>query len=347
MSNVNIYGSVTAVNISNNGSQKEVPIPFIPTTKSLFPYSNEQFLQKSLLKIDEWFPDWLLEKTKKENELAKKAFESVVNAIHEKDFYYTLSTGFVLIINNEKFVEEENRDGSEVDVQALSSFFKGTLGWCVKSCNNLKREDIINIVYSLSQVKCFPFSALFIVILSHGSESGILGIDSPEEIKINSLLENFKADNAPAFDKKPKVFIVQACRGERDDIRKDGIKDSKRIYYNESTIPMLSDFVVAYPCAAGYTALRSTIKGSWFIQELVKSLSIFYDKEDFLSILNRVNFKVANVTLPQGLKEQPCFEVGLRTRCFFQEYFRKLHNILEYYSSLNSDTKNLLIKGNF
>ena len=278
------------------------------------------------------------------------AFESVVKAIHESEgFYYTMSTGFVLIISNEKFNRNEhqddceNRKGSDNDVQALNYFFKETLGWEVLLQKDQTREQIIDTICSISQLEVFPFSALFVIILTHGSEAGIIGVDSNKGIKINDLLKYFKAEKAPAFVRKPKIFIVQACRGEEDDIRKDAVKDSKKIHSKpyKLDIPLLSDFLIAYPCAAGYTALRSPDSGSWFIQELVKAMLSYYDKEDFLSILNRVNFKVAFYKV-QNLKEQPCFEVGLRMRCFFHEYFNKSYCILKHYNSLSSEKKTLL-----
>ena len=275
------------------------------------------------------------------NNFVSSVFESVVEAIHEdKEFYCTMSTGFVLIINNEDFNEEETRYGSEKDVKALIDIFRKTLDWEVLLKKNQTRQQIIDIIYSISQLKVFPFSALFVIILTHGSEAGILGVDSNKEIKINDLLQYFKADKALAFEGKPKIFIVQACRGDEDDIRRDGMTDSKRIYHTKPDIPLLSDFLIAYPCVIGYTALRSQGLGSFFIQELVLMMSLFHDKEDILSILNRVSFKVANCPLSR-FKEQPCFEVGLRMRCFFHEYFNKSYRILKHYNSLRPLDKEL------
>ena len=238
-----------------------------------------------------------------------------------------MTTGYVLLINNENFVDVQNRKGTQEDAKKLIEFFRDTLKWRVNEEKDKKVGEMKTLVKSISKCQDFPFKALFIIILSHGTEDGILGVGSEKiTLKANTLVDYFKeGEAAPVFKGIPKFFIVQACRGEKDDVQRDGACKEK-IQPKKTSIPTMTNFLIAYPCLQGYTALRIEETGSRFIQELVRNLRLFYKQEDILAILNRVNFKLAGINIKYNEKEQPCFEVALQCKCFFKQYFEKIHD---------------------
>ena len=62
-----------------------------------------------------------------------------------------------------------------------------------------------------------PLSAyhrLVVFIMTHGAEGGRLFGTDGEHITVEEIAN---ASNCPALIDKPKIFIIQACRGDRDD----------------------------------------------------------------------------------------------------------------------------------
>ena len=54
--------------------------------------------------------------------------------------------------------------------------------------------------------------AFFCIILSHGKFEGVCGTDG-NTIPIERITEKFDAKNCPNLRHKPKIFIIQSCKG--------------------------------------------------------------------------------------------------------------------------------------
>jgi hypothetical protein len=50
--------------------------------------------------------------------------------------------------------------------------------------------------------------------MTHGENGEVYGIDD-ELVPIDTLVQLFEGENCPALKNKPKVFIIQACRGSK------------------------------------------------------------------------------------------------------------------------------------
>lgn len=57
----------------------------------------------------------------------------------------------------------------------------------------------------------------FLVFMSHGIREGICGKKHSEEVSdvldINTIFQSLNTYNCPSLKDKPKVIIIQACRG--------------------------------------------------------------------------------------------------------------------------------------
>jgi hypothetical protein len=56
------------------------------------------------------------------------------------------------------------------------------------------------------------FDSCVVVVLSHGEYEEIIGADDGR-LSIHEFLSCLNARNAPLLAGKPKIFIIQACRG--------------------------------------------------------------------------------------------------------------------------------------
>lgn len=115
-------------------------------------------------------------------------------------------------------------------------------------------------------------------ILSHGEKEGVCGTDGAV-VSVNKIREPFTGINCQRLVDKPKLFIIQACRGKKNQqrvhVQMDGPEDSEMEVDGEefdSTIPSDTDFLIARSTTDDHYSYREPEKGSWFIQSLCQNL---------------------------------------------------------------------------
>lgn len=130
----------------------------------------------------------------------------------------------------------------------------------------------------------------------------------------------FTEDACPTLSGKPKVFLVQSCRGknfdyghpmsyslnyrlQRQDLR-GGFESVDVTAYGKlpSEIepeemvhnpPNHPDFLIVRSAMPDYVSFRNTTAGSWFIQHLCDELNKAGDHVDILTLLTFVNQRVS------------------------------------------------------
>lgn len=140
------------------------------------------------------------------------------------------------------------------------------------------------------------------------------------------LLTPFIGENCKNLIGKPKLFFIQACRGDRVDAgtQIDSFNDSQsasEIY----VIPKNADVLVMYSTSEDHVSFREVDQGSWFIQALCEEVAE-NPEEDLLSILTGVNSKVAfgrQASIPDnnvmdGAKQMPQIISTLTKKMFFK-----------------------------
>ena len=59
--------------------------------------------------------------------------------------------------------------------------------------------------------------SVFVVIMSHGKPGAVLGVnykdEEPDEFPIDNVYKHLDTKKCPALLNKPKIIIIQACRG--------------------------------------------------------------------------------------------------------------------------------------
>ncbi|XP_049628638.1 caspase-3-like [Suncus etruscus] len=200
--------------------------------------------------------------------------------------------GVCLVINNENFTYNglSTRNGTEVDEASLQETFTN-LKYDVRIKRDLTCDEIKKCLLSASQEDHSKRSSFICVLLSHGEEGELIfGTDGPIDLKL--LTGFFRGDCCRSLAGKPKIFIIQACRGTTLDsgIQADSGSEEDMVCQK---IPVEADFLYAYSTPPGYLSWRNDMDGTWFIQSLCSMLKLYADKLEFMHILIRVNQKVA------------------------------------------------------
>lgn len=237
--------------------------------------------------------------------------------------------GICLIINNVQFDIEmlPRRKGSDMDAFRFKEIFK-QLGFTVESKRNLS-ADKMKATFKQVSARCMAkHDALVVILLSHGTESGIYGTDGLE-VEMNDILTYFDNKKCKQLTNKPKVFIVQACRGRLADY---GVKDTQTFFSQPESQcltapsqptqfdtdspkisrwsevdrdfhPTRTDMVLCFSCHTGYVSTRNEEEGSWLGASLALHLQKEAHKRHFIEILNMVSRDVRRRKSTDGHKQ--------------------------------------------
>jgi hypothetical protein len=219
------------------------------------------------------------------------ALNNTFDDIYSQDFKYP---GRVCIFNNKFFIDERNeRSGSERDVERLSALFD-ELKYDVISYIDKTAEEMRKSIREMVKYDYKNVGSLLVFIMSHGVEGKILA-KNEEEIYLTEFIDPFK--NVQSLKNKPKLFFVNACRGEgyvpiHDCVASDTLTSSD--LNAAAKTPIEADFLFAYSTVANYYSIRNRTDGSWFIQILCGMIEQFKNTLDLGRILTRVNKGVAD-----------------------------------------------------
>ena len=229
-----------------------------------------------------------------------------------------LKNGKCLIISQEKYDDYPNRDGSHKDVIELTKTFKSF------GCHQpvIKRDipDARGFRDVMSEFKKslahHPESYDYVVvcILSHGTLNktrndeefvGTTG-DCVSSEELLSMITD--AHQCPVLKDKPKLFLIQACRGALDnDI--SSCKSQPSLGHSPEGFPgaeilkgeiRTSGYFKAYSTIKHYVAYRHSLKGSPFIQAFCKTMQeLGHQCYSLVKIMQKTGEDLGRQGLPQ------------------------------------------------
>lgn len=239
--------------------------------------------------------------------------------------------GRCIILNNAHFeCHSESREGSELDVDRMHSLFshfhfKVTIG------SNLSANEMKGLLTRVSKAESQnDADCLVIIVMSHGKEGTIYGSDGEEVHLERDVYEPFNNEKCPALQGKPKLFFVQACRGDQWDSGTEDVREtpdtskaadvqphmaSKR---TSKRMPGVSDMYIAYATIPGYVALKNKQIGSWFLSAVSDVFSEHACTISLDGLMERVHDKVMSFDAHDGSKQTPSVSKhGWRMGLFF------------------------------
>ncbi|XP_029013413.1 caspase-6-like [Betta splendens] len=238
--------------------------------------------------------------------------------------------GVALIFNQQCFHFALNlgeRHGTEADCSNVKERLTA-LGFEVKVFNDLRQNDINNEIKEAAKADHSEADCFLVVFLSHGEKDYVYAKD--KKVKVKDITDKFKGTECESLVGKPKIFIWQACRGDKHDdpVAPCAAPDSEPTEVGEAgavyTLPAAADFIMCYSVAEGYYSYRHTLEGSWYIQDLCELLQKYGDSLEFTQLLTMVNRKVSMRSVDKcsdlkaiGKKQVPCFASMLTKKLYF------------------------------
>ncbi|XP_078397917.1 caspase-6-like [Cetorhinus maximus] len=243
--------------------------------------------------------------------------------------------GIALIFNHERFfwyLNLPNRGGTNADKFNLERRLQ-ELGFEVRAYDNAKSSEMLQIIHEVATSNHSDADCFLCVFLSHGENNHIFAFDA--KISLQEITERFRGDKCPSLVGKPKIFVIQACRGDKHDepVMPMDEMDAIQPVVNEvvvdagtmPTLPAGADFIMCYSVAEGFYSHRETINGSWYIQDFCELLKHLGSQIEFTEFLTLVNRKVSERSVFKcldlnaiGKKQVPCFASMLTKKLYFK-----------------------------
>ncbi|XP_030606021.1 caspase-2 isoform X4 [Archocentrus centrarchus] len=248
------------------------------------------------------------------------------------DFYlsrcqqsYSMSSsprGLALVISNVTFdpcaaPDLDPRKGGEVDDEVLRKVFT-ELDYIVTVHRDLTAQGMRTCIENFCRrPEHRTADSCVMCLLSHGVEGAVYGTDG-KLLQLDWVFETFDNAHCPFLQNKPKIFFIQACRGEEMDCGVEQIdgptrmcspsceqRDAGREGQGDADsrqrgdtgrprikLPQRSDMICGFASLKGTAAMRNTKRGSWFIQELNTALRLHARDTHLADILVQVNSRI-------------------------------------------------------
>ncbi|PNI44730.1 CASP1 isoform 5 [Pan troglodytes] len=238
-------------------------------------------------------------------------------------------TRLALIICNEEFDTIPRRTGAEVDITGMTMLLQN-LGYSVDVKKNLTASDMT------TELKAFAHrpehktsDSTFLVFMSHGIREGICGKkyseQVPDVLQLNAIFNMLNTKNCPSLKDKPKVIIIQACRGDSPGVVwfKDSVGVSGNLSlptteeFEDDAIKKAhieKDFIAFCSSTPDNVSWRHPTMGSVFIGRLIEHMQEYACSCDVEEIFRKVRFSFEQ---PDGRAQMPTTERVTLTRCFY------------------------------
>lgn len=147
-----------------------------------------------------------------------------------------------VIINNEKFNEGtgmSKRDGSTMDVKRMTELLNA-YGVEFNKKFNVTAKGMKDALSEMKEWDLDAYSGLIVVIMTHGGKGNTLCGSDGRQVELKDLAKIFNSAECEGLKNKPKMFIINSCRGKGEDVtvQREGSQppaashdDSKHEYY--------------------------------------------------------------------------------------------------------------------
>ncbi|NXR03613.1 CASP1 protein, partial [Sagittarius serpentarius] len=225
-----------------------------------------------------------------------------------------------LLICNIEFEHLSRRDGAEVDVDRMTKLLEG-LGYMVDIHSNLTSQGMATVMKDFADRKeHWTSDSTFLVFMSHGVRAGLCGTKSRDEttdiLSLDTIYEKFNNKHCRALLGKPKLVIIQSCRGGKvgSVMVSDSADPAMPTPSSAHTIPagleddaicevhLESDFATLHSSTPDTVSWRSSATGSLFIQCLIEQFRNHAWNSDLQEIFRKVQYSFGK--FPRQLPSQ-------------------------------------------
>ncbi|KFP21079.1 Caspase-1, partial [Egretta garzetta] len=231
-----------------------------------------------------------------------------------------MRTRRALLICNIEFEHLSRRNGAEVDVEGMTKLLEG-LGYVVDIHRNLTSQGMAEVMKDFADRKeHWTSDSTFLVFMSHGVRAGLCGTKSRDKttdiLSLGTIYKEFDNKHCQALLGKPKVVIIQSCRGGTigSVMVSDSADPAMPAPSSAHMIPagleddaicevhLESDFATLHSSTPDTVSWRSPVEGCLFIQRLIEQFRNHACDSHLQEIFRKVQYSFAK--FPRQLPSQ-------------------------------------------
>ncbi|KAK9981753.1 hypothetical protein ABG768_001277 [Culter alburnus] len=163
------------------------------------------------------------------------------------------------------------------------------LGYSVEKHTNLTGEEICREVENFSNPSEHrDLDSTFVVLMSHGkrieNKDAILGVSYDKDLNpkdyffVDDIFTHLNSEKFPALIDKPKVILIQACRGNQE----GGVEIE-----SDADVHIEKDFVSFKSCLPDIYVYRNSSNGSYFIMYILEVFCKWAHIDDIMEMFRK------------------------------------------------------------
>uniref|UniRef100_A0A6I8NVW0 Caspase-14-like n=1 Tax=Ornithorhynchus anatinus TaxID=9258 RepID=A0A6I8NVW0_ORNAN len=188
---------------------------------------------------------------------------------------------------------KKGRSGATEDIEKLRKHlaaFRFSVQECIDPDGKVILQDLREFRDKINGSP-YEMSCCLVILMSHGVNGFIKGKDE-KVVDLEEIFKLFNNANCPNLREKPKIFIIQACRGDRTDggvEAFDNVPEEMDDTSNVKRLPTTSDFFIVYSTQKGHVSVRNPLMGSRMIEAMDDVFSRYGKKWQLTDLFTKVN----------------------------------------------------------
>ncbi|XP_016381999.1 caspase-1-like [Sinocyclocheilus rhinocerous] len=230
-----------------------------------------------------------------------------------------------LLINNIDFDDKAmTRRGADRDEQNMEWLLK-ELDYQVVKYRNLSAKDMEKAVMDFARREEHAHSdSTFVVIMSHGKRDAILGVhytasNPSDTFPVDNVYRCLNTEKCPGLRDKPKVILLQACRGG-DSGRlwaSDGEPDEPVEIEGDDFVHKEKDFISLMSCTPDTKSYRHVENGTFYVQNVVDVLMKHAHKDHIEELFRKVIQRFESTEMMGSYKQMACKDRASLPKLFY------------------------------
>ncbi|XP_035382535.1 caspase-4-like [Electrophorus electricus] len=228
-----------------------------------------------------------------------------------------------LIINNVEFGNESmKRNGAQRDEENIDKLLTA-LGYEVVKHANLSGKEMDEKIRDFAKRKEHADSdSTFVVIMSHGKRDAILGVNygpsnTSDVLPVDNIYVHLNTSNCPSLRDKPKVILIQACRGgETGGVWVSDSEETEPCNFesDDTFVHKEKDFISLLSCTPDTKSYRHRETGTLFIRYIVEVFNTNAHKDHIEELFRQVMMQFEDFST---LKQMVCKDRTSLVKLFY------------------------------
>ncbi|XP_042597447.1 caspase a-like [Cyprinus carpio] len=230
-----------------------------------------------------------------------------------------------LLINNIDFDEKAmTRRGADTDEKNMEWLLK-ELDYQVVKHKNLSAKEMEKAVKDFARREEHAQSdSTFVVIMSHGKRDAILGVhystsDPSDTFLVDNIYRSLNTENCPGLRDKPKVILIQACRGGESGRMwaSDGEPEEPEGIEGDDFVHKEKDFISLMSCTPDTKSYRHVENGTFYVQNVVDVLMNHAHEDHIEELFRKVIRRFDSTDMMGSYRQMACKDRASLPKLFY------------------------------